>query len=98
MSDYAECAFCGEDILPNSECYCVQSIAFRAGEERADERVVALLAAIGSPGECKDCGNNVFFVLQHKDQGPKPGAGYAHSNKWRKWMKFNPDGERHKCR
>jgi len=94
---YRECAFCGEDIIPNSECYCVQAIAFRDGEERGDARVRTLLEAIGSQGECKKCGEDVFFVLHHSDRGENPKAGFANKHRWRKWMRFDPNGERHKC-
>jgi hypothetical protein len=93
---YRECVFCASDILPNSECYCVQAIAWRQGAEDGDARVFALLTAIGNPGQCKDCGEDVFFVLHHKDRGVAPSTGFAYANKWREWRKFEPDGTPHK--
>ena len=83
-----------------SSCSCVASEVRKIKEaerERGDERVLALLDAIGSPGQCKDCGEDVFFVLHHSDRGENPKAGFANKHRWRKWMRFDYDGERHKC-
>ena len=107
MSSY--CRECGESydecvIAPwVSGCSCiataVRKIKAKAESdavETADARVLALLTAIGNPGQCKDCGADVFFVLHHKDRGVAPSAGFAYANKWREWRKFEPDGTPHK--
>ena len=107
MSGY--CCECGElmDNYPIGHyafgCHCVvlavrkiEAQARSDAEEVGDERVLALLTAIGNPGQCKDCGADVFFVLHHKDRGVAPSAGFAYANKWREWRKFEPDGTPHK--
>jgi hypothetical protein len=38
-----------------------------------------------------------FFTLHHSDRGENPKATSANKHRWRKWMSFDPDGERHKC-
>ena len=104
MSGY--CHECGEShdecVITKwvSGCSCVASAVreIKAAERAAaDERVTDLLEAIGSLGECKKCGEEVFFVLHHSDRGENPKAGFANKRRWRKWMRFDPNGERHKC-
>lgn len=102
MSGY--CGECGE-LMDNYAighyafgCYCVV-LAIRKkdaeAKNAADDRVIELLEAIGGRGECKDCGADVFFVLHHKDRGVVQTASSTYGNKWRRWMKFEPDGTRH---
>lgn len=98
------CCECGESMYQYAEgCFCSLQLVRQAQSEAeavkddGDARVLALLTAIGNPGECKKCGADVFFALHHSDRGENPKAGFAVKHKWRKWMTFNPDGDRHKC-
>lgn len=97
------CCECGESMYQYAEgCFCSLQLVRQAqsdaedAKDDGDARVLALLTAIGNPGQCKDCGADVFFVLHHKDRGVAPSAGFAYANKWREWRKFEPDGTPHK--